>query len=311
MWAARWRSRSTLIVTGPANQGPSGPVWCSANCTYPANGDIFDSDIILNPEYSFSTTGVAGTHDLEAVLLHELGHSLSANHTGLLGASMFQFPTQRFLTTDDLAFVNSTYPLPSGGAALGTIAGTVSVAGAEPVPVPYALLTAFDTAAGVTVGGIPNPDGTYAFDVPAGTYQLYAEPLNGVVPINIYLTSAQASLAAATKFHTTLYNGTLTGPPSGTATANIAVTSGASSLTAPVVAVTPVNGTISTGNTGGPATVASGQAVDLVLSGAGFDATLDRFEFRVLRPGNIAEAWVRSRRSVSDVQRISFTPADA
>jgi uncharacterized protein (TIGR03437 family) len=278
-------------VLGPANQGASGPVGCSANCTYPASGDIFDSDIILNPEYSFSTTGVPGTHDLQAVMLHELGHSLSANHTGLLGASMFQFPTQHFLTADDLAFVNSAYPLPSAGAPLGTIGGTVTVAGAGPVP--YALLTAFDTSAGVTVGGITNPDGTYAFDVPPGAYQIYAEPLNGLVPINIYLTSAQANLAAATKFQTTLYNGTLTVSSNSTATANITVTSGASTLAAPVVAVTPVNGNVSTGNTGGPATVASGQAVDLVLSGAGFDATLADSNFAFygqgisLKPGSV------------------------
>ena len=259
-------------VTGPANQGPNGTLLvCSSNCTYPAAGDITDSDIILNPEYSFSTTGAAGTHDLQSVMLHELGHSLSANHTGLLGASMFQFPTQRFLTTDDLAFVNAAYPLP-GGAAFGTINGTVTVSGGGPVP--YALLTAFDTSAGVTVGGVTNTDGTYSFEVPPGNYQIYAEPLNGVVPINIYLTSTQASLAAATKFQTTLYGGSLTIPANGTGTANIAVNAGASTIAAPIVAVTSVNRPVSAGTFGGPATAASGQAVDLVLSGAGFDATL-------------------------------------
>lgn len=266
-------------VTGPANQGSGGPVTCTANCTYPASGDIFDSDIILNPAYTFSTTGVTGTHDLQAVILHELGHSLSANHTGLLGASMFQFPTQRVLTTDDLAFVDSAYPLPNVAPALGAINGKVTVAGAEPVPVPYALLTAFDVAAGITVGGITNPDGTYSFDVPPGNYQIYAEPLNGVVPINIYLTSAQAALAAATKFQTTLYGGGLAVSASSTATADIAVTSGASGLAPPILAVTPVNGSVSTGIVGGPVTIASGQTVDLILSGAGFDATLTGSNF--------------------------------
>ena len=282
-------------VTGPANQGSGGLVVCSSDCTYPASGDIFDSDIILNPQYSFSTTGAAGTHDLQSAILHEFGHSLSANHTGVLGASMFQFPTNRFLTTDDLALVNAAYPLPAGGASLGaslgTISGTVNVTGGGPVP--YALLTAFDESAGVTVGGITNTDGTYSFQVPPGNYRIYAEPLNGVVPINIYLTSAQAGVAAATKFQTTMFGGSLAVAANATATANITVTAGASSLAGPIVAVTRVNGSVSSGNFGGPATVPSGQSVDLVLSGPGFDATLTDSNFTfyspviTLKPGSV------------------------
>lgn len=262
-------------VTSPANRDPNqGLVSCNANCTYPAGG-ITDSDIILNPAYTFSTTGAANTHDLQAVLLHELGHSLGANHTGILGASMFQFPTQRYLTTDDLAFVNSVYP--GGGAALGTIGGTVTTSNGAGVP--YALLTAFDAAAGVTAGGMTNPDGTYSFQVPPGNYRLYAEPLNGAVPIYVYLTSTQASLAAATKFQTTTYSGALNIAANSTATANITVNAGATNIATPLLAVTPVGGTVTTGVNGGPVTVPSGGQVDLVLSGAGFDSTLSDANF--------------------------------
>ena len=178
-----------------------------------------------------------------------------------------------------------------GGAAFGTINGTVTVTGGGPVP--YALLTAFDTWAGVTVGGVTNTDGTCSFEVPPGNYQIYAEPLNGVVPINIYLTSTQAALAAATKFQTTLFGGSLAIPANGTATANIAVNAGASSLAAPIVAVTAVNRPVAAGTLGGPATAASGQAVNLILSGAGFDATLTASSFAFygqgisLHPGSI------------------------
>lgn len=266
-------------VTGPANAGTSGnpPVSCTSNCTYPAAGDIFDSDVILNPEYTFSTTGAPNSHDFEAVIQHELGHSLSANHTGILGASMFQFPTQHFLTGDDVAFVNSAYPLPSGGTALGTISGKVTAgAGAG---VPYALLTAIDTTQDITVGGVTNPDGTYSFNVPPGNYQIYAEPLNGVVPINIYLLAAQASQAAAAAFQTTLYSGTLDVTANTTQTANISVTSGASTLAGPIITCVPVNAPVTGGSTGGPATVPSGGMVDLVLSGPGFDATLTTSNF--------------------------------
>jgi uncharacterized protein (TIGR03437 family) len=263
-------------VLGPANQGATGPVGCTSACMYPAAGDIYDSDIIINPAYTFSTTGTAGSHDLQSVLLHELGHSLSANHTGLLGASMFQFPTNRFLTTDDLAFVNSAYPPASGGATLGTIGGTVTATGGAPVPL--ALLTAFNTSAGVTVGGLTSPDGTYSFQAPPGNYQIYAEPLNGVVPINIYQSTQYPGIVAGS-FQTTLYSGSLTVAANSTAAANITVTSGTSGIATPYVTVTPVNGSVSSAVTGGPVTVPSGQPIDLVLAGTGFDKTLTNSNF--------------------------------
>ena len=271
-------------VSGPANAGSPGnpPVACTSNCAYPAEGDIFDSDIILNPQYTFSTTGAANSHDLQAVMLHELGHSLSANHTGLLGASMFQFPTNRFLTSDDIAFVNATYPLPTGATPLGTISGTVQVSGGGPAP--YALLTAFDTSSGVTVGGVTDTNGNYSFQVPPGTYQIYAEPLNGVLPINIYLTAAQATQASAALFQATLFSGTLAVTANNTSTANITATSGASGLVAPYVAVSPVNGGFSSAVLGGPATIPSGGSVDLVLAGTGFDSTLTAANFTFYGP---------------------------
>jgi uncharacterized protein (TIGR03437 family) len=303
---------SALAITaesytvGPSNQGPNGTFLpCSANCMYPAAGDITDSDIILNPGYTFSTTGTAGSHDLQAVLLHELGHSLSANHTGLLGASMFQAPTNRFLTTDDLAFVNSAYPVPGGGTALGTISGTVMIGGA---PVPYALLTAVNSSAGVTVGGVTNPDGTYSFQVPPGNYQLYAEPLNGLLPINIYLNSTQAGLAAATKFQTTLYGGSLNVGANATTTANITVTSGASSLAVPFITVTPMNGVASSLILGGPVTVPSGQPVDLVFAGTAFDGTLSSSNFTFFGQGiTVGAVRVDKTESVNEFNLLRVT----
>jgi len=293
-------------VTGAANPGQAGspPVGCSSGCTYPASGDIFDSDIILNPEYSFSTTGVGSSvHDLQATLLHEFGHSLGANHTGILGASMFQFPTQHFLTSDDLTFVQSVYAPATGAAPMGTISGTVTTA-AGAVPVPYALLTAFDTTEGITVGGVTNVDGTYSINVPPGNYKIYAEPLNGVVPINIYLTQDQLNLAGKTAFQTTFYNGTATVTANSTRTANISVTAGASTLASPIVACVPVNGSVSSGSQGGPAIVASGGQVDLILSGPGFDATLTAANFAFYSPVPVTVGAIR----VDNSQKFGSSP---
>ena len=250
-------------------------------------GLITDSDIIINPAYTFSTDG-STLYDLQSVITHELGHSLGANHTGLMGAVMFQTNAgQRFLATDDVAFANAAYTL-SSGAPSGTISGTITLAGG--LPAPFALLTAFDTSAGVTVGGLTSADGTYSIQCPPGNYQIYAEPLNGAIPINVYLNSDQAALAAATKFQTTLYGGSLSVAANSTVLANIAVTPGASSLTTPLVTVSAVNANPGSAYVGGPATVPCGQSVDLILAGAGFDSTLNDSNFAIYGQGIVVHA---------------------
>ena len=101
---------------------------------------------------------------------------------------------RRFPTTDDLAFVNSAYPPKTGALSFGTISGTITAAGA--VPVPFALLTFVDTTNGYTVGGLAAADGTYSVQVLPGNYIVYAEPFNAIVQAgNLYLTAAQAALA--------------------------------------------------------------------------------------------------------------------
>ncbi len=258
------------------------PVDQTVNGVNLAKGALLDTDVILNPAISFSTDGSTQT-DLQSVLTHELGHSLGANHTGMLGASMFQFNTGlRFLSSDDLAFINVAYPLPVNPVPSGTISGTVTANGSG---VPYALLTAFDTTAGVTTGGVTNPDGTYSFQVPPGNYQIYAEPMNGVQNINIYLTSTQLAAAQSVKFQTTIYGGTLSVAANGTATANIAVTPGAATLATPLAAVSAVGGYARQLYTGAPLTIPSGQSVDLNFYGAGFDSTLSTGNFTVYGKG--------------------------
>ncbi len=103
----------------------------------PATGVIQDSDIIINPADCFTTTGVASActadtaYDFQATMTHELGHSLGLNHTGLVGAVMFQYNTltERSLSSDELAFLNSVYPAAGSPVALGTISGAITSGG--------------------------------------------------------------------------------------------------------------------------------------------------------------------------------------
>ncbi|HEX4133047.1 MAG TPA: matrixin family metalloprotease [Bryobacteraceae bacterium] len=264
----------------------------AAPCTYPAGG-ITDSDIILNPGDEFSTTGTEGTSDLQAVLTHELGHSLGANHTGLLGGTMYPYVTgniPRNPSSDDLAFVNSVYPATSAPASFGTISGAITAAAG---PIAFGLVTMIDTNGGNTVGTLTNSDGTFSIQVPPATYIVYAEPYNSslsIGPGNFYLTSAQAALVST--FQSTMFGGfasptQVNVAANGTSTVDITVTTGSS----------PVNlqlyGFGGAGKSGdvlnlkgtGPTQVASGSSIDFVFIGTGLDATLTDANFRVYGQG--------------------------
>jgi uncharacterized protein (TIGR03437 family) len=260
----------------------------------PANGAIKDSDIIINPADCFTTTGVASgcaprtAYDFQATMTHELGHSLGLNHTGLLGAVMFQYNTvsERSLSSDELAFLNTVYPA-AGSPALGTISGTITTGGGSPEP--FALITMVNTASGQSIGSsysaLADANGNYSQKVSPGSYQVYAEPLNGVVlPGNLYFTQAQANQVQ--QFMATRFSGAINVTANNSSTANINVPGGASAIPVPYVSATPLNATALVQYfPGGPTIVPSGGSVDLLFAGTGFDGTLTDANFTVLGDG--------------------------
>ena len=153
------------------------------------NGSVFDSDILLNPAISFTTDGTGSgsgvqilngntTSDLQSVLPTNSAMRSGASHSGVWGATMFQYAAlgQRFPSTDDLAFVRSLYPLPGSAPAFGKIQGAITLSGGGPAA--YSLLTFVDTTQNITVGSLTAGDGTYSVQVPPGSYVAIAEPFN-------------------------------------------------------------------------------------------------------------------------------------
>ena len=244
---------------------------------------IIDNDIIFNPAVTFSTTGAAGTSDLEAVIAHELGHALGANHTNLSGATMYQAfyknaanspigMSPRNLSTDDLAFAAAIYPGPS--AALGTIAGTVSIVGGNAAKHP--LITAIDVTTGTTIGTLAGPDGKYSIAIPVGSYQVYSEPFNSIVqPANFYITTAVDNAFKATFLGGNASPTTVSVTKGAIVTADIQVSAAATQLAVGylVFAGPGATGDLSSiSNYVGGTTVLSGQSIDIVLAGTGLDA---------------------------------------
>jgi len=144
---------------------------------------IREADIALSTSAPFSTSGEPGKYDLQSVLTHEAGHLLGLDHSALLSSVMAPYGRigqldQRTLSYDDMAGAALLYPNASV-AALGAISGTI-LAGSTPVF--GAHVVALDANGTALVSTISNPDGTYQIPfLPAGSYRLYAEPLNGAV----------------------------------------------------------------------------------------------------------------------------------
>lgn len=172
---------------------------------------IVDSDMMINPNAPWTTTGEAGKYDLQSVVTHEAGHLLGLTHTGVLDATMFFViqPGQdaRTLTDDDRSAIAAAYPSASLATGYATIAGTIT-RGQTGLPLPGALVEA------VHLNGVGAPDDTTASDysaedgsyalrrLPAGNYSVRVTPLDGNVggfPLTPeYISSRLADIAQTT-----------------------------------------------------------------------------------------------------------------
>ena len=244
-------------------------------------GIASESDIVLNPSVQFSTDG-STTADLQAVVTHELGHSLGLNHSGLLGATMFQYSqsNQQYLSADEVSFVSSVYPAPSA-APLAVISGKVQALDGSPVQ--GALVELIDTTGGNALSALTGADGTYSTSGPPGSYVVYAEPLSGTSIVqagNLYLPAA-ATLT--TNFQPTVLGGVssllhmavTSGSP--VSVPSLTVTAGTSILTLPYIGFGKAAGAADILNVSqklGPIPVISGQSIDIGLTGGGVDASV-------------------------------------
>lgn len=224
---------------------------------YLSNGVIIDADIVFNGKnYKFSTKGTAGTYDIQDVATHEIGHFLGLDHSGLVGSSMFPYvaPVQwihRSPSTDDAAGAADIYPK----GITGQISGTVqrgdgsSISGAH--------IVAFDADGRMYASALTKGDGVFAMKgLPAGTYRLLADPLEGAVS----QSNVGGDHTVQTDFGTTVLGG-LTNPQ--------ALVVSAGSTTDIGVFTTGANNSLIEGQSS-VKTVSPGSGVTVTVFGTGF-----------------------------------------
>ena len=134
----------------------------------PTTGVITQGDVFMSPDVlrngdpnPFDTTGAENASDLESTLLHELMHSLGADHSSVLGATMFQAGRRgeifaRTPAADDISYLVDNYPGSQAGARFGRIQGTATFTHGGPIR--NGAIGAVDTGSGTVIGGITEAD---------------------------------------------------------------------------------------------------------------------------------------------------------
>jgi hypothetical protein len=162
------------------------------------SGELLEADVFLNTAFNWSTSaGEASRFDVQAIVLHEIGHLLGLGHSALgetellandrrrvLGKGAVMFPlafpagsvADRTPQRDDLSGLFDIYGSASGHG-LGSISGRVTLNNAG---VFGAHVTAFDPRSGHLVGGFTlTTAGDFVIaGLEPGLYVVRAEPLD-------------------------------------------------------------------------------------------------------------------------------------
>ena len=162
-----------------------GQAQCGSQTIQVTAGEIVDADMLFNTAKTFSTSVLQpNVFDIQGLTLHEGGHWLGLNHTGIVAAVMSPFgeggeaPVRRLLS-DDAAGLAAIY-----GASGGSISGRVTTTG--DVAVKAAHVVATNSTTGVTTASAASDqDGNYSIaGLPAGSYKVFAEPLDSPVTLD-------------------------------------------------------------------------------------------------------------------------------
>jgi hypothetical protein len=199
---------TNIIVFGP--MGQNGTLAENTFWFYPSSGRMIDSDIQINTSYPYATDGSAASYDVQSLLTHEMGHSLSLadlyssadREKTMYGYGFKGDLSKRTLHQDDMDGITYLYP----GSSMSP--PSVQTGSASSV-----------TSSSATLGGSVNPNGlstTYYFEYGTSSSYGLTTPLavlsagssdvevsakvTGLMPNVIYFFRVVAVSAAGTTY---------------------------------------------------------------------------------------------------------------
>ena len=170
-------------------------------------GELTNASIYFNPAPEVDGTPVCFTtsdtnascpqsgsemEDLQTVATHDVGHFFGLDHSAIVRAIMYPFapPVLTTLSYDDVAGMSLLYPKSTADVQTGAIQGTVALNGSavfgahvfansSTTATPF---SGFPAIRKTPIGTLTDPTGSYTISgVPADSYEVIAEPLDGPV----------------------------------------------------------------------------------------------------------------------------------
>ena len=143
---------------------------------YGDDGKMIEADIQVDANL------MSSNYNVQLAIEHEVGHLLGLDHSAVLSAVMYPYVTTGTaapLDSDDRIAMAAIYPKQTNGAILkGSVMGTSGAIFAAQV-------VAVNERGEPVATGLTDQSGNFELEgVPAGSYRLYAEPLDGPVDPN-------------------------------------------------------------------------------------------------------------------------------
>jgi hypothetical protein len=243
---------------------------------YDDQGHMTEADIQLDPSV------LGGTYNVQQTVEHEVGHLLGLDHSAVLTSVMYPYVNRggtALLDSDDRVAITSVYPKINPTLAGATLSGRVV---GDQGGVFAAQVVAVSDRGEPVATSLTNPSGEFLLQpVPAGTYRLYAEPLDGPVdPRNLAGVWRDAKVVS---FPTQFLGGAPMRVEDGRVYGNLILTvNGAPVRLNPKWIGACAQNHVDLSLTSAPVTIKPGQTLTIAVGGDGFTSGMTTFE--VLNP---------------------------
>jgi matrixin/carboxypeptidase family protein len=237
---------------------------------YDNDGRLAEADIQIDPSV------VPNGYNLQQLVEHEVGHLLGLDHSGVISSVMYPFVGRggiAQLDSDDRVGIANLYPAASAKSG-ATLTGRVM---GDSGGIFAAQVVALNDSDEPVATALTDNQGAFEIDgVPPGTYQLYAEPLDG--PVNLQNLAGIWQSAKAYSFPTEFASGGPLRVDAGRIYGNLVVnTSGTTTLNPKWIGIfAPGTSNVSLGCM--PVSIGAGQTMNVAIGGDGFISGMTTFD---------------------------------